>query len=80
MREVVRASERLKAGLPSMLEEHGRIVGALKNFMQASAEEGHAGYAQFAQKLIHHAQQEEEVLYPAAILVGEYIKLRLKKT
>jgi hypothetical protein len=27
--------------------------------------------------LIRHAQEEEEVLYPAAILVGEYIKLRL---
>jgi len=25
-----------------------------------------------------HAQTEEEVLYPAAILVGEYLKLKLK--
>jgi hypothetical protein len=24
-----------------------------------------------------HAQLEEEVLYPAAILVGEYLKLKL---
>ena len=31
----------------------------------------------FAQKLIHHAQQEEEVFYPASILVGEYVKKRL---
>ena len=27
--------------------------------------------------MILHAQQEEEVFYPASILVGEYIKLRL---
>jgi len=26
-----------------------------------------------------HAQNEEEVLYPAAILVGEHLKLRLQK-
>ncbi len=27
-----------------------------------------------AQKIIAHAQAEEEVMYPAAILVGEYLK------
>jgi len=25
-----------------------------------------------------HAQTEEEVLYPAAVLVGEYLKLKLE--
>ena len=39
--------------------------------------EHHADHARLAQKLIRHAQTEEEVLYPASILVGEYIKLRL---
>jgi hypothetical protein len=31
---------------------------------------------EFTHKLKMHAQNEEEVLYPAAILVGEYLKLR----
>jgi len=26
-----------------------------------------------------HAQMEEEVLYPAAVLVGEYVKLQLRE-
>jgi hypothetical protein len=30
----------------------------------------------FAEKLKLHAKNEEEVLYPAAILVGEYLKLQ----
>jgi hypothetical protein len=30
----------------------------------------------FAEKLKLHAKNEEEVFYPAAILVGEYLKLR----
>lgn len=34
-------------------------------------------HAEFAHKLMLHAQTEEEVLYPAALLVGEHIKLRL---
>jgi len=31
----------------------------------------------FAEKLRLHAAIEEEVLYPAAILVGKYVKQRL---
>ena len=30
-------------------------------------------YVHFAEKLTMHAQTEEQVLYPAAILVGEYL-------
>jgi hypothetical protein len=33
--------------------------------------------ARFAEKLRLHARTEEGVLYPAAILVGEYLKLIL---
>jgi hemerythrin superfamily protein len=42
-------------------------------------EEKHVGFAEFARKLILHAQMEEEVMYPAAILVGEYVRLALQK-
>lgn len=34
-------------------------------------------YAHFADKLRAHARVEEEVLYAAAILIGEYLKLKL---
>jgi len=33
----------------------------------------------FSEKLSAHAQNEEQVMYPAAILVGEYLKLKLKQ-
>jgi hypothetical protein len=42
--------------------------------------EGLTGYAGFARKLILHAQTEEEILYPASILIGEYLKLKLGKS
>ena len=35
-------------------------------------------FVHFAEKLTLHAQTEEEVLYPASILVGDYLKLRMK--
>ena len=34
-------------------------------------------HARFAEKLMLHAKTEEEVFYPAAILVGEYLKVKL---
>jgi hemerythrin superfamily protein len=46
---------------------------------EAALKENKLDYVQFAEKLTLHAQTEEEVLYPAAILVGEYLKLQLEK-
>ena len=53
-----------------MLEEHKQIVGALENLTHAAKQENKSEYIHFAEKLKLHAQTEEEVLYPAAILVG----------
>jgi hypothetical protein len=77
MESVLSTTETLKAELPRMLGEHALLVAALRRLLQAAVRERHDGYAAFAQKLILHAQQEEEVYYPASILVGEYVKLRL---
>jgi hypothetical protein len=35
--------------------------------------------AQFAEKLKLHAQSEEQVLNPAAIVLGDYLRLKLNK-
>lgn len=73
---VLAMSDSLKSELPRMLQEHVRIreaVGALRAAAQAA---GATRYEQFAEKLAMHAQQEEEVLYPAAVLVGDIIRSR----
>jgi len=76
MKEVLKMTNRLKADLPQMLEEHKEIVAALKNLIEAAKKEKKMEYARFADKLMLHAKNEEEVLYPAAILVGEYLELK----
>jgi hypothetical protein len=78
MRDVLVMTERLKAELPEMLREHQAVVTALAELTAAAKKEKLAEHARFAKKLMVHAQTEEEVLYPAAILIGEYLKLRLK--
>jgi hypothetical protein len=44
---------------------------------EAAQDEKQPEYVHFAEKLILHAQTEEEVLYPATIMLGEYVKLKL---
>ena len=77
MQRFIEKTDAFRAELPHMLQEHKLIVNALRRLMQAAAAEKQQGAAQFAQKLIQHAQLEEEVLYPAALLVGEYLRLRM---
>jgi hemerythrin superfamily protein len=79
MAKVVDLTDKLKNELPAMLKEHEAIVGTLRALAEAGKQENKPQAQQFAEKLTLHAKSEEEVLYPAAILVGEYIKLKLKK-
>ena len=79
MADVLKMTDKLKAELPTMLQEHGVIVSALDNMVRVAKSEGREEYIHFAEKLKLHAQTEEEVSYPAAILIGEYVKLKLNK-
>lgn len=73
--QVLAMTDRLKAELPQMLAEHRAIAAALKNLSDAAGRERKPAHARFAAKLMQHAHNEE-VLYPAAILVGEYLRLK----
>lgn len=80
MSEVLAMTEKLETELPSMLSEHRDIVAALQELIAASEAEGKPEVADFAQKLILHARTEEQVAYPASLLIGRYVKLQLAAT
>lgn len=69
-------ADTLRKEMPRMLEEHTAIRAATDALLQAGREEQHRAARQFAAELALHAQTEEEVLYPAAILVGDVIRAR----
>jgi hypothetical protein len=79
MRAVIAMTDRLKKELPEMLAEHRAVVAALEKLAEAGKAEKRADAERFAEKLRLHAETEEQVLYPAAILVGEYVKAHLGK-
>lgn len=79
MGEVTRLTDRLEAEMPRMLAEHEKIVEALGRLVEAAIAEHKLDYVRFAEKLMAHAQMEEEVSYPAAVLVGRYVKVMLAR-
>lgn len=79
MRDVLVMTNKLKSDLPHMLEEHKAIISSLENLADVSKKENKLEYAAFAERLMLHAKNEEEVLYPAALLIGEYLKQRLER-
>ena len=76
---VLAMTDSLRRELPGMLEEHGRIRAAVEALRAAAEAERNAPAVQLAEQLALHAQSEEEVLYPAAILVGDLIRARSTK-
>jgi hemerythrin-like domain-containing protein len=78
MKAAVEMTDRLKAELSHMLDEHKQIVTALEALTAAANSEGKEEHARFAEKLKQHARTEEVVLYPASILIGEYLKLKMR--
>ncbi len=79
MKEVIKMTDKLRTELPKMLEEHKAIVAALDKLVKAARDGNKTEYVAFAEKLKLHAKTEEEVTYPTALLIGEYLKLKFKK-
>ena len=74
--EALAMTDALRKELPRMLEEHKRIRAATEK-LRIAAREGKAPVQErLAETLAAHARTEEEVLYPAAILVGDIIRAR----
>ncbi len=62
--------------MPTMLAEHKDIVVALEDLIKAAKKENKPNIVQFAKKLMLHAQMEERVMYPAALLIGLHVKTK----
>jgi hypothetical protein len=76
MLDVLPMTDALRAELPRMLQEHVAIRAATMRLGEVARAEGNAPVAQLAEQLALHAKSEEEMFYPAAVLVGEIIRAR----
>ena len=62
-----------------MFKERKETVAALEKLVAEVRKERKLEYARFTNRLTWHAQTEEEVYYPAAILIDEYLKPKLAR-
>ncbi|HEX6309527.1 MAG TPA: hypothetical protein VFZ69_15120 [Longimicrobiales bacterium] len=69
-------TDSLRAELPGMLEEHVRIEAAARKLEHVAREHGDAEVEELARELQLHARTEQEVTYPAAVLVGTLLRRR----
>jgi len=76
MREVLSMTDALRAELPRMLSEHKAIRAATVRLGEVAKAAGDATVERLAETLKVHAQSEEEVFYPAALLVGDVVRAR----
>ena len=76
MRAVLPMTDALRAELPRMLSEHKAIRTATVRLGETAKAAGNAAVKDLAETLKAHAQSEEEIFYPAALLVGEFVRAR----
>lgn len=71
----VRLAAALDIELPTMLEEHHEIAAAAQALVEAARDGNRPEIAEFGEELVRHAGSEEEITYPAAVLVGRYLSV-----
>jgi hypothetical protein len=76
---MIAKTDSLRDLLPGMLEEHVRIHEAAEALHEAGIAAKSQNAIRFALELKAHARHEEEILYPAAILVGDLLRQRVHK-
>ena len=69
-------SDTLRREMPAMLKEHKENRAAIDAFRQAAVAERSVKFQQLADALTQHAQSEEDIFYPAAVLVGDLLRAR----
>ncbi|MGH8024618.1 MAG: hypothetical protein ACRED1_13600 [Limisphaerales bacterium] len=80
MRQVLPRTEHLKAEMFEIVREHAEIIEAAHELRRAAETERKLSLVTFTEHLMLRAWTDELVFYPAAILIGEYLKLRFAES
>lgn len=77
MRAVLPLTDSLRAELPRMLREHQAIHAATVRLREVARTHRNQPAQRLADQLILHAQSEEQMMYPAALLVGDFVRAQV---
>ncbi len=76
MADLVPVANGLRDHINHMRAAHDPIRSALDELNIVAWREGHEEYAFLALHVRQHIQVEEEILYPAALVVGDFLRLK----
>jgi hypothetical protein len=68
------SADSLTREMPGMLAEHKRIAQATTRLREVARAAGNARAERLSEQLMLHARNEEEVLYPAALMIGNWLR------
>lgn len=72
--EAVLMADTLQLRLAEMTDDHINISKDLDELKAIAEEEGNIIAQRFVRNLIQHIELEDQVLYPATLLIGNYLK------
>lgn len=73
-KEAIKMSDTLHEKLEEMTKEHVHILKLLKDLEVVANKEDDIWAKHFIKNLRLHAELEDQVLYPATLLIGDYLK------
>jgi hypothetical protein len=76
MRSIPSKTEHLKTRMFEIMREHAAIIEAARRLLRAARSERKLSLVTFTEHLMLRAWTDEVVFYPAAILIGEYLKFK----
>lgn len=78
-RAAIEQAEKFKANSAKLFAEHQMIDAYLQQLISAAEKENHPGAGSFNKQLKAHAREEEGILFPAVIVLADYLKLKSGK-
>lgn len=78
MAAAVTMAAKLHDEMANLLAVQRTIIAALEELVAVAEKEGHPEMVDFAENLMLHEEMERDIAYPASILIGKYLQLKLK--
>jgi len=75
-REIIGLTDKLQSQLSHLNAEHQLIKAHMDEMLKTSAAFNHPEIKEFEKQLLQHAKVEEEIYFPAALVIGENLKVK----
>jgi hypothetical protein len=73
---IIEATMEFKSNLAKLLAEHQMITALLNDYRLQSKKQHDTVFSELERDLAQHAKVEEEIYFPAVVVIGDYLRLK----